>query len=101
MISKKKHLSIPVAPKTTKVRPKVLCNCKKCNGKWTESRTREKHYAKEEKLRLATEEPDKKKRKVSGSNPATIKNRLVINETFPVDDNQIIDHEFYSIDDDE
>ncbi|CAB5197080.1 unnamed protein product [Rhizophagus irregularis] len=58
-----------------KVRPQVPCNCKKCNGKWTESRTREKHYAKEEKLRLAMEEPDKKKRKVSGSNPATIKNR--------------------------
>ncbi|UZO05037.1 uncharacterized protein OCT59_025398 [Rhizophagus irregularis] len=73
--SKKNQLSISVASKTTKVRPQVPCNCKKCNGKWTESRTREKHYAKEEKLRLAMEEPDKKKRKVSGSNSATIKNR--------------------------
>lgn len=99
--SKKKQLSIPVASKTTKVRPKVPCNCKKCNGKWTESRTREKHYAKEEKLRLSMEEPDRKKRKDSGSNPATIKHRPVINESFTVDDNQMIDHEFYSIDDDE
>ena len=65
--SKKKQSSIPVALKTTKVRPKVPCNCKKCNGKWTESRMREKHYAKEKKLRLAMEEPDKKKRKDSGS----------------------------------
>ncbi|UZO27223.1 uncharacterized protein OCT59_019428 [Rhizophagus irregularis] len=73
--SKKNQFFIPVASKTTKVRPQVPCNCKKCNGKWTESRTREKHYAKEEKLRLAMEEPDKKKRKVSGLNPATIKNR--------------------------
>jgi hypothetical protein len=98
---KKKQSSIPVASKTTKVRPKVPCNCKKCNGKWTESRTREKHYAKEEKLRLTMEEPVKKKRKYSGSNHATTKNRSVINESFPVGDNQIIDHEFYSIDDDE
>ena len=47
------------------------------------------------------EEPVKKKRKYSGSNHATTKNRSVINESFPVGDNQIIDHEFYSIDDDE
>ncbi|CAB4378730.1 unnamed protein product [Rhizophagus irregularis] len=30
--SKKKQSSIPVASKTTKVRPKVPCNCKKCNA---------------------------------------------------------------------
>ncbi|CAB5318161.1 unnamed protein product [Rhizophagus irregularis] len=95
---KKSKLSIPIASKTTKVRPKVPCNCKKCNGKWTESRTREKHYAKEEKLRLAMEEPDKKKRKDS---TATVKNRSVNNESFPVDDNQIIDHEYYSMDDEQ
>ena len=99
--SKKKQSTIPVASKTTKVRPIVPCNCKNCNGKWTESRTREKHYAKEEKLRLAMEEPNKKKRKYSDSNPATIKHRPVTNESLPVDDAQVVDHEFYLIDDDE
>ena len=99
--SKKKQSSIPVASKTTKVRPKVPCNCKKCNGKWTESRMREKYYAKEEKLRLAMEEPDKKKRKDSGSNPATIKHRPATNESLPVDDAQAIDHEFYLIDEEQ
>jgi hypothetical protein len=62
--SKKKQSSIPVASKTTKVRPKVPCNCKKCNGKWTESRTREKHYAKKEKLRLAMKNLIKRKGKI-------------------------------------
>ena len=101
--SKKNRLSIPVASKTTKVRPKVPCNCKNCNGKWTESRTREKHYAKEEKLRLAMEELDKKKKKdhIQDSNSVTVKHRQAINESFPDDDNQIIDHEFYSIDDEQ
>ncbi|RGB27201.1 hypothetical protein C1646_769413 [Rhizophagus diaphanus] len=88
--SKKNQLSIPVASKTTKVRPQVSCNCKKCNGKWTESRTREKHYAKEEKLRLAMEEPDKKKRKVSESNPTTIKNRDGSDEDFLPIDNETL-----------
>ncbi|PKK58522.1 hypothetical protein RhiirC2_775896, partial [Rhizophagus irregularis] len=71
--SKKKQSSIPVASKTTK----------------------------EEKLRLAMEEPDKKKRKDSGSNPATIKHRPATNESLPVDDAQAIDHEFYLIDEEQ
>src|SRR6266487_463090 len=43
--SKKKEESLPA--KTTKVRSKVPCNCKKCNGKLVDIRTRQKHEIEE------------------------------------------------------
>jgi hypothetical protein len=93
---KKKQLSIPVAIKTTKVRPKVQCHCRKCNGKWTDSRTREKHFAEEEKLRLIMENPNKRKKKVhiqdSGPNSVIVEHQLVITES---------DNEFHSVVDNE
>ena len=55
-----------MATKTTKVRSKVRCNCKKCDGNWVDSRTRNKHYAVEERLRLEKSElkkSDKKEKK--------------------------------------
>src|SRR5438034_11644055 len=41
----KKEESLPA--KTTKVRSKVPCNCKKCNGKLVDTRTRQKHEIEE------------------------------------------------------
>ena len=44
----KKEESLPA--KTTKVRPKVPCNCKKCNGKLVDTRTRQKHEIEENRF---------------------------------------------------
>src|ERR1700748_1726744 len=41
----KNELAIPT--NSTKLRPIVPCYCKKCNGDWVESRTRNAHEAKE------------------------------------------------------
>ena len=60
---KRNQLAIPVANKTTKVRPKVQCFCKGCNGKWVDSRTQDKHYTEEDNLRLVIKKPPVKKRK--------------------------------------
>lgn len=37
--------------KSTKVRPKVLCHCKKCNGKLADTRTRKRHELKDKQFR--------------------------------------------------
>ena len=37
---KNKESAVPVAEKSTKLRPKVPCYCKKCNSKLVETRTR-------------------------------------------------------------
>ena len=36
--------------KSTRVRPKVSCNCKECNGKLVNTRTKQKYEIKEEQL---------------------------------------------------
>ena len=35
---------------STKLRPKVPCDCKKCNGKLVDTRTRKKHYEEEKQF---------------------------------------------------
>ena len=35
---------------STKLRPKVPCDCKKCNGKLVDTRTRRKHYEEEKQF---------------------------------------------------
>lgn len=98
---KRKQLGIPVANKATKVRPKVQCCCKGCNGKWVDSRTRDKHYAEKENFRLAIEKKKDHYIQVSGSSSVTRKHQPVIAKSFPViDDIQVID-EFSSFDIDE
>jgi hypothetical protein len=42
----------PVA-KSTKLRPKVPCYCKICNGKLVDTRTRQKHEAEENRLQAS------------------------------------------------
>src|SRR5437763_17035945 len=36
---------------STKLRPKVPCDCKKCNGKLVDTRTRKKHYEEEKQFK--------------------------------------------------
>jgi hypothetical protein len=103
---KREQLTIPVT-KSTKVRPKVQCYCKKCNGKWADSRTREKHYAEEENLRLVMEKKLNEKKKHSyqiqdelriSSSSTKLKHRSdeSVNE-----DIQMIDHDLPLFGDDE
>lgn len=54
--------------KSTKVRPKVQCHCKKCNGKFVETRTRNRHEMEEKRLQAALS-----KEKVSDQVPANSK----------------------------
>ena len=75
---KRKQLFIPVANKTTKVRPKVQCYCRGCNGKWVDSRTRGKHHAEEESFQLATEKKKDYYTQVSGSSSTALKHQLII-----------------------
>ena len=90
------QLPIPVANRATKVRPKVQCCCRGCNGKWVDSRTQDKYYAEEENFWLAVE-----KKKDYTQVSAILKHQLVIAKSFPViDDIQVID-EFSSFDIDE
>ena len=49
-MSTKKESTTSGAKKPTRVRPKVPCNCKECNGKLVETRTKQKHEIKEEQL---------------------------------------------------
>jgi hypothetical protein len=97
----RKQLSIPVANKTTKVRPKVQCYCRGCNGKWVDSRTRDKHYAEEESFRLATEKKKDYYTQVSGSSSTALKHQPVVAESFPVVDDIQVNDEFSSFDIDE
>src|SRR5688572_27983172 len=54
---------ISVAKNATKVRPKVPGNCKMCNGKLVDTRTRNKHEMKEKWLQDAISKTDKSKSK--------------------------------------
>src|SRR6266480_7301485 len=48
----KEKLTVPVA-RATKVRTKVLCSCKKCDGKMVDPRTRQKHKLEENRLQAS------------------------------------------------
>ena len=48
MSTKKK--SIFRITKSTRVRPKVSCNCKECNGKLVNTRIKQKHEMKKKQL---------------------------------------------------
>lgn len=90
--TKRKQLAIPVANKTTKVRPKVQCYCKGCNGKWVDSRTRDKHYIEDDNLQLVMKEPPVKKRKDDYQIIGII--QPAISKSCPVGDTiQMIDHD--------
>ena len=51
--SKDKEKAVPVAERATRLRPKVPCYYKKCNGKLVDTRTRQKHVAEEDRLQAS------------------------------------------------
>src|SRR6266498_3737717 len=50
LLKEKKGELTSLPAKTTKVRPKVPCDCKKCNSKFVDTRTRQKHEIEENRL---------------------------------------------------
>ena len=50
---------------STKLRPKVPCDCKKCNGKLVNTRTRKKHYEEEKQFQFSMKKG--KEKEVSSS----------------------------------
>ena len=46
---------------STKLRPKVPCDCKKCNGKLVDTRTRKKHYEEEKQFQFSMKKGKEKK----------------------------------------
>ena len=52
---------------STKLRPKVPCDCKKCNGKQVDTRTRKKHHEKEEQFQSSISSIKKGKEKEASS----------------------------------
>ena len=52
---------------STKLRPKVPCDCKKCNGKLVDTRTRKKHYEEEEQFQSSISSIKKGKEKETSS----------------------------------
>src|SRR2546429_1158942 len=59
--------------KSTKVRPKVYCHCKKCNGKLVETRTRSKHEVEEDQPKAFVAKTKKDKEKAINQTPAVSK----------------------------
>ena len=59
---------------STKLRPKVPCDCKKCNGKLVDTRTRKKHYE-EEKQFQSSMKKGKEKEASSSIHASTSGNR--------------------------
>jgi hypothetical protein len=51
--SKDKEKAVLVAERATRLRPKVPCYYKKCNGKLVDTRTRQKHVAEEDRLQAS------------------------------------------------
>ena len=51
----------------TKLRPKVPCDCKKCNGKLVDTRTRKKHHEEEEQFQSSISSIKKGKEKEASS----------------------------------
>jgi len=64
---KNKESAAPVAERSTKLRPKVPCYCKKCNGKLVETRTRQKHEIEENQLQTSISSMKKNKEKETSS----------------------------------
>ena len=52
-LSRKDKESTVSAVKSTKLRPKVPCYCKKCNGKFVDTRTRQKHEEEERRFQAS------------------------------------------------
>ena len=72
---KNKESAVPVAEKSTKLRPKVLCYCKKCNGKLVETRTRQKHEIEENQLQTSISSMKKNKEKETSSSTHALESR--------------------------
>ena len=65
---------------STKLRPKVPCDCKKCNGKLVDTRTRKKHYE-EEKQFQSSMKKGKEKEASSSIHASTSGNRSSIRKS--------------------
>jgi len=72
---KNKESAAPVAEKSTKLRPKVPCYCKKCNSKLIETRTRQKHEIEENQLQTSISSMKKNKEKETSSSTHTLESR--------------------------
>jgi hypothetical protein len=66
--AQRKDKEVPVAERATRVRPKVPCDCKKCNGKLVDPRTRQKHVAEEDRFQASI---SVRKGKGKEANPST------------------------------
>ncbi|CAB4410094.1 unnamed protein product [Rhizophagus irregularis] len=62
-----------IATKSTKVRPKVPCHCKKCNSKLVDTRTRQKHEQEEKRLQAYISKRKDDKEKTSNKAPSDSK----------------------------
>ena len=58
-----------IATKSTRVRPKVQCRCKKCSGKLVEVRTRKNHEMEENRLQAYLSKIKSEKEKTSNQIP--------------------------------
>ncbi|EXX51275.1 uncharacterized protein OCT59_008989 [Rhizophagus irregularis] len=62
-----------IATKSTKVRPKVPCHCKKCNSKLVDTRTKQKHEQEEKRLQAYISKRKDDKEKTSNKAPSDSK----------------------------
>ena len=69
----KEKLTVPVA-RATKVRAKVPCSCKKCNGKMVDPRTRQKHELEENRLQASISNMKEGREKRVKSTPINLPN---------------------------
>src|SRR5438045_8866196 len=69
----KEKLKVPVA-RATKVRTKVLCSCKKCDGKMVDPRTRQKYELEENRLQASIPNMKEDREKRVKSTPINLPN---------------------------
>ena len=95
---------------STKLRPKVPCDCKKCNGKLVDTRTRKKHYEEEKQFQssISSMKKGKEKEASSSTHASTSGNRSrsdSVNSShssqYRYDDNVIMDDRDHARSDEE
>jgi len=72
---KNKESAAPVAERSIKLQLKVLCYCKKCNGKLVDTRTRQKHEIEENQLQTSISSMKKNKEKETSLSTHALESR--------------------------